>query len=179
MNQGGTRTVTEKTLLYQNQFKDMNQKEEPEREHPQKKIERLLMEKQDQDDGVVFNGKPCHNGCNCAEVEEYHHGKEALKRGFQCLSKDWGPVESTYKSEVVAPSEQVKQEPVIHEIIVSPFKSFQFVSGDPLNKDGLREMIKADINDAIEKQEQEQREEYHKGREDAMKYCLELLKVLE
>lgn len=54
-------------------------------EHPQKKIERLLVEKQDQENGVYFNEKPCRNGCNCAEVEEYHYGNEALKRGFQCL----------------------------------------------------------------------------------------------
>lgn len=42
--------------------------------------------------------------------------------------------------------------------------------------EGLEEMVKADLTDAIEKQEQQQREEFNAGREEALKYCLELIR---
>lgn len=45
-----------------------------------------------------------------------------------------------------------------------------------LTIDGLEEMIKSDLNDAIEKQEQQHREEFNAGREEALKYCLELIR---
>lgn len=40
--------------------------------------------------------------------------------------------------------------------------------------EGYIETLKADLQDAIEQQEQQQREEYNKGREDALKYAIEM-----
>lgn len=43
----------------------------------------------------------------------------------------------------------------------------------------FEEMLRADLNDAIEKQEQEQDEDFNRGREEALKYCLHLLRSVE
>lgn len=42
----------------------------------------------------------------------------------------------------------------------------------------LIEMLKAEIGDAIDKQETEMREEYYKGVEYEAKYCLEMIKKI-
>lgn len=76
-------------------------------EHPQKKWERLMMEKQDQEQGITFNNKPCKNGCNCIEVQRFNNGEESLKRGYQCL------LALSYLNEELTKKKSAQPEPVV------------------------------------------------------------------